>query len=146
VHRWSNLATSVGGSCTKKKNMTSTGSCSYIFVHSWWWVWLTPETCRVNSQNNRLLCVASRWTIIDTILVVLLSCYLWNLFYVMSCWKAVFFFFKFVWKWLFCHKVHELFYRSPLSLHTYSSSPVSCKVFWVSHAISFAHHIAHTWK
>jgi len=41
---WS-LATLDGGSCTK--NMTSTGGCSYSFVYSWWWVWLTPETCRV---------------------------------------------------------------------------------------------------
>ena len=40
-----------GGSCTK--NMTSTGSCSYSFVYSWWWMWLTPETCRVNLQNNK---------------------------------------------------------------------------------------------
>jgi len=23
------------------------------FVSSWWWVWLTPETCRVNFQNNK---------------------------------------------------------------------------------------------
>jgi len=37
--------------CTK--NMTSTGVCSYSFVYSWWWVWLTPETCRVNLQNNK---------------------------------------------------------------------------------------------
>jgi hypothetical protein len=29
------------------------------------WVWLTPETCRVNLQNNRLLCVASRWIIFN---------------------------------------------------------------------------------
>ena len=42
-----------------QKNMISTGGCSYSFVYSWWWVWLTPETCRVNLQNNRLLCVAS---------------------------------------------------------------------------------------
>ena len=35
------------------KNMTSTGGCSYSFVYSWWWVWLTPETCRVNLQNNK---------------------------------------------------------------------------------------------
>ena len=40
------LATLEGGSCTK--NMTSTGGCSYSIVYSWWWVWLTPETCRVN--------------------------------------------------------------------------------------------------
>ena len=45
------LATLEGGSCTK--NMTSTGGCSYIFVYSWWWVWLTPETCKVNLQNNK---------------------------------------------------------------------------------------------
>ena len=45
------LATLEGGSCTK--NMTSTGCCSYSFVYSWWWVWLTPETCRVNLQNNK---------------------------------------------------------------------------------------------
>jgi len=42
----------VGGkSCTK--NMTSTGGCSYSFVYSWWWVWLTLETRRVNLQNNK---------------------------------------------------------------------------------------------
>jgi len=40
-----------GGSCTK--NMTSTGGCSYSFVYSWWWVWLKPETCRVNLHNNK---------------------------------------------------------------------------------------------
>jgi len=33
--------------------MTSNGGCSYSFVYSWWWVWLTPETCRVNLQNNK---------------------------------------------------------------------------------------------
>ena len=33
-------------------SMTSTGGCSYSFVYSWWWMWLTPETCRVNLQNN----------------------------------------------------------------------------------------------
>jgi len=48
-----------------QKNMTSTGGCSYSFMYSWWWVWLTPETCRVNLQINRLFCVASRWTIIN---------------------------------------------------------------------------------
>jgi len=57
---WPSLATLEGGSCTK--NMSSTGSCSYSFVYSWWWVWLTPEICRI---INRLLCVASRWTIIN---------------------------------------------------------------------------------
>ena len=45
------LATLEGGSCTQ--NMHSTGGCSYSFVYSWWWVWLTPETCRVNLQNNK---------------------------------------------------------------------------------------------
>jgi len=45
------LVTLEGGSCTK--NMTSTGGCSYSFVCSWWWVWLKPETCRVNVQNNK---------------------------------------------------------------------------------------------
>jgi len=40
-----------GGSCTK--NMTSTGDCSYSFVCSWWWVCLTPETCRMILQNNK---------------------------------------------------------------------------------------------
>ena len=45
------LATLDWGSCTK--NMTSTGGCSYSFVYSCWWVWLTPETCRVNLQNNK---------------------------------------------------------------------------------------------
>ena len=42
----SNVATLEGGSCTK--NMTRTGACSYSFMRFWWWVWLTPETCRVN--------------------------------------------------------------------------------------------------
>ena len=60
---WPSLATLEGGSCTKI--MTSTGGCSYSFVYSCWWVWLTPETCRVNLQNNRLFCVASRWTTIN---------------------------------------------------------------------------------
>jgi len=53
------LAMLEGGSCTK--NMTSTRGCSYIFVYSWWWVCLTPETCTVNSQNNRytaLCCIS----------------------------------------------------------------------------------------
>jgi len=36
-----------------QKNMNSTGGCSYSFVDSWWWVLLTPETCRVNLQNNK---------------------------------------------------------------------------------------------
>jgi len=45
------LATLDGGSC--RKNTTSTGGCSYSFVYSWWWVWLTPEACRVNLQNNK---------------------------------------------------------------------------------------------
>jgi len=40
------LAMFEGGSC-------STGGCSYSFVYSWWWVWLTPETCGVNLQNNK---------------------------------------------------------------------------------------------
>jgi len=35
------------------RNMTSVGGCSYSFVYSWWWVWLTSETCRVNLQNNK---------------------------------------------------------------------------------------------
>jgi len=48
---WPTLATLEGGSCTK--NMISTRGCSYSFVYSWWWVWLTPETCRVNLQNNK---------------------------------------------------------------------------------------------
>jgi len=38
------------GSCTK--NMTCTGGCSFSFVYCWW-VWLTPETCRVNLQNSK---------------------------------------------------------------------------------------------
>ena len=48
---WPSLATSEGSSCTK--NMTSTGGCSYSFVYSWWWEWLTSETCRVNLRNNK---------------------------------------------------------------------------------------------
>jgi len=48
---WPSLATLDGGSCTK--NMTSTGDRSYNFVYSLWWVWLAPETCRVNLQNNK---------------------------------------------------------------------------------------------
>jgi hypothetical protein len=45
------LATLEGGSCTKY--MTNNGGCSHSFVYSWWWVWLTPETCRVNVQHNK---------------------------------------------------------------------------------------------
>ena len=33
-----------------KDNMTCTGGCSYSFMYSWWWVWTTPETCRVILQ------------------------------------------------------------------------------------------------
>ena len=47
----SNVATLEGGNCTE--NMTSAGGCSYSFVYTWWWVWLTPETCRGNLQNNK---------------------------------------------------------------------------------------------
>jgi len=36
-------------------------------------VWLTPETCRVNLQINRLLCVAFCWTIINILRVLSLS-------------------------------------------------------------------------
>jgi len=45
------LATLEGGSCTK--NMTSIRGCSYSFVYSWWWMWLTPEICRMSLQNNK---------------------------------------------------------------------------------------------
>jgi len=31
----------------------STGGYSYSFVYSCRWVWLPPETCRVNLQNNK---------------------------------------------------------------------------------------------
>jgi len=51
---WPSLATLEGV-------MTSTGGCSYSFVYSWWWVWLTPETRRVNLQNNKetaLCCIS----------------------------------------------------------------------------------------
>ena len=49
-----------------QKNMTSTGGCSYIFMYSWWWVRLTPETCKWTCRIiNTLLCVASHWTIIN---------------------------------------------------------------------------------
>ena len=41
------LATLERGSCI------STGGCSYSFVYSWWWLWLTPETCGVNLQINK---------------------------------------------------------------------------------------------
>jgi hypothetical protein len=51
------LATLEGGSCTK--NMTSTGGCSYSFVFSWWWVWLTPETCKLNLQHNKWTALCS---------------------------------------------------------------------------------------
>jgi len=44
-------ATLEGGSCTK--NMTSIGSCIYSFMYSLWWLSMTPETCRVNLQNNK---------------------------------------------------------------------------------------------
>jgi len=60
------LATLEGGSCTK--NMTSTGGCSYSIVYFWWWVWLVPETCRVNLQNNKYSAFfASRWTVINRV-------------------------------------------------------------------------------
>jgi len=51
-----------------QKNMTSNGGCSYSFVYSWWWVWLTPETCTGNLQNNKqtALCCIS-WAIINII-------------------------------------------------------------------------------
>jgi len=45
------LAMLEAGSYTK--NMTSSRGCSYSFVYSWWWVWLTPKTCRTNLQNNK---------------------------------------------------------------------------------------------
>ena len=51
--RWRELAA--------QKNMTTTGECSYSFVCSWWYVWLTPKTCRVNLQNNKqtaLCCIS----------------------------------------------------------------------------------------
>jgi len=44
LQRWREVAA--------QHSMTSTGGCIYSFVYSWW-VWLTPETCRVNSQNNK---------------------------------------------------------------------------------------------
>jgi len=56
------LATFVGRRCTE--HMTSTKGCSYSFVYSWWWVWLTPETCRVNLQNNKqtaLCCISDSY-------------------------------------------------------------------------------------
>ena len=34
-------------------SLASTGSCSYSFVYSSRWVWLTPETYRANLQNNK---------------------------------------------------------------------------------------------
>ena len=34
-------------------NIYGAGGCSYSFVYSWWWVWLTPETWRVNLQKNK---------------------------------------------------------------------------------------------
>ena len=45
------LATLEGGRCIKI--MTITGGCSYSFVYSCSWAWLTPETCRVNLQYNK---------------------------------------------------------------------------------------------
>ena len=93
------LATLEGGICTK--SMTSTGGCSYSFVYSWprWRevaaqkIWSVPEavvtvlctpddgcgwhpkhvewTCRI---INRLLCVASRWTIISIDLKLMFFC------------------------------------------------------------------------
>jgi len=48
---WPSLARLEGGRCTK--NTTSTGGCSYSFVYFWRWLWLTPETCRVNLQNKK---------------------------------------------------------------------------------------------
>jgi len=36
-----------------QKNMTITGGCSYSSVYTWWWVWLEPETFKVNLQNYK---------------------------------------------------------------------------------------------
>ena len=33
------------------RDMTCTRSCSYSLMYSWWWVRLTPETCRVILQQ-----------------------------------------------------------------------------------------------
>ena len=56
------LATLEGGTCTQKIWPVPEAVVT-VFVYTWWWVWLTPEICRVNLQNNRLLCVAFCWTI-----------------------------------------------------------------------------------
>ena len=34
-------------------SMTSNGGSCYSFMYSWWWLWLTPETCRVNLKNDK---------------------------------------------------------------------------------------------
>jgi hypothetical protein len=40
--------------------------CNYSYICSWWWVELSPETCRAVYRNiNKLYIVASCWTIID---------------------------------------------------------------------------------
>jgi len=44
------------------RELHGTGGCSYSLVYSWWGVWLTPEICRVNLQNNK-------WTALCCILL-----------------------------------------------------------------------------
>jgi len=58
---WPSLATLEG-----QKNITSTGGCSYSFVYSWWWCGWHPKHVEWTGRIiNRLLCVASRWTVIN---------------------------------------------------------------------------------
>jgi len=48
--------------------LTSARCCDYSYVCSWWWVELSPETCRTSGlqKHNKMCMVASRWTIIHT--------------------------------------------------------------------------------
>ena len=48
------LATSEEGSCND--NITCTGGCRYSLMYSWWWVWRSPEICRVTLQWNKIDC------------------------------------------------------------------------------------------
>ena len=43
------------------RDMTCTRSCSYILMYSWWSVWYTPETCRVNKYLHTLV---SHWILL----------------------------------------------------------------------------------